>query len=441
MPNKRIDQLDANLNPLTGQELIPIFDKNTNTTERISIDTLASYIDISDDTITGGTYNNTTKTLTLEKNGGTEINITGFTDFYTTGATLNGTTLEFNRTDSSNAYLVDLSSLKFTGNTSGDCISDIHVSNIHSCSPLRINPNDEGDVYFGSSNSVVIDVISGTISANTLSIFGVNITGDTYVTSGTYISGGTITFDYNNGGSFNLTGLTSDLDTAISELAEADETTVTLNPVTNKIELKSTIGPADGGTRSFEGNIVFSGGNVGIGTNNPNNALDVIGNLSVSNSISATTYYGDGSNLINLPSGGETFTGGTVSGDTNFLNTVTASILSATTIYGDGSNLINLPNGGSVFTGGTVTGPTEFTNGLTTDTIYSPSFIGDGSQLSGVVGLTYSDLGFTITSPPPVIINQNVVLPYNSTVTYPSPLIMGSGYTITIPIGTTLTII
>ena len=319
MPNKRIDQLDANLNPLTGQELIPIFDKNTNTTERISIDTLASYIDISDDTITGGTYNNTTKTLTLEKNGGTEINITGFTDFYTTGVTLNGTTLEFNRTDSSNAYLVDLSSLKFTGNTSGDCISDIHVSNIHSCSPLRINPNDEGDIYFGSSNSVVIDVISGTISA--------------------------------------------------------------------------------------------------------------------------TTYYGDGSNLINLPSGGETFTGGTVSGDTNFLNTVTASILSATTIYGDGSNLINLPSGGGTFTGGTVTGLTEFTNGLITNTIYSPSFIGDGSQLTGVVGLTYSDLGFTITSPTPTTINQNVVLPYNSTVTYPSPLTVDSGFSVTIPSGTTLTII
>jgi hypothetical protein len=80
------------------------------------------------------------------------------------------------------------------------------------------------------------------------------------VTSGTYISGGTITFDYNNGGSFNLTGLTSDLDTAISELAEADETTVTLNSETNKIELKSVVGPGSGGTRTFEGDIIISGG-------------------------------------------------------------------------------------------------------------------------------------------------------------------------------------
>jgi len=46
----------------------------------------------------------------------------------------------------------------FTGNTSGSCISDIWVSNIHSCSPLNINPGDEGNVYFGSSSGVTINV-------------------------------------------------------------------------------------------------------------------------------------------------------------------------------------------------------------------------------------------------------------------------------------------
>jgi hypothetical protein len=257
MPNKRIDQLDPNLNPLTGLELIPIFDKTTNNTERITINTLASYIGSGDTYVTGGTYYNGTLTLNSQDNS---IIITGFTDYYTTGVTLNGNILEFDRNNLSNAYSVDLSSLIFTGNTSGDCISDIHVSNIHSCSPLRINPNNEGNIYFGSSNGVMIDVTSGTISANTLSIFGVNITGDTYVTSGTYFTGGTITFDYNNGGSFNLTGLTSDLNTAISELAEADEETIILNPLTNKIELKSIVGPGSGGTRTFEGDIIISGG-------------------------------------------------------------------------------------------------------------------------------------------------------------------------------------
>jgi hypothetical protein len=97
--------------------------------------------------------------------------------------------------------------------------------------------------------------------------------------------------------------------------------------------------------------------------------------------------------------------------------------------------------GSSSFTGGTVTGPTEFTNGLTADTIYSPSFIGDGSQLGGVVGLTYSQIGFTITSPAPSTINQNVVLPYNSTATYPTPLTIAPGFSVTVPSGTTLTIL
>jgi hypothetical protein len=46
----------------------------------------------------------------------------------------------------------------FTGNTSGDCISDIHVSNIHSCSPLRVNPNNEGDIYFGSLSANTLDL-------------------------------------------------------------------------------------------------------------------------------------------------------------------------------------------------------------------------------------------------------------------------------------------
>jgi hypothetical protein len=66
---------------------------------------------------------------------------------------------------------------------------------------------------------------------------------------------------------------------------------------------------------------------------------------------------------------------------------------------------------------------------------------GDGSKISGVVGLTYSDMGFTITSPAPSTINQNVTLPYNSTLTYNGPLSVGSGFTIIIPVSTTLDIL
>ena len=45
----------------------------------------------------------------------------------------------------------------FTGGT-GSCITDFYVSNIHSCSPLNINPLDEGNIYFGSISAVTIDL-------------------------------------------------------------------------------------------------------------------------------------------------------------------------------------------------------------------------------------------------------------------------------------------
>ena len=54
----------------------------------------------------------------------------------------------------------------FTGNTSGECINDIYISNIHSCSPLNINPNDEGNVYFGSTSGITIDIENKLISTS-----------------------------------------------------------------------------------------------------------------------------------------------------------------------------------------------------------------------------------------------------------------------------------
>jgi uncharacterized Zn-binding protein involved in type VI secretion len=116
--------------------------------------------------VTSGNYNPTSKQITFNGNF-------GFTPFN-----------------------VDLTPLNFTGNTSGECISDIYVTNVNSCSPLHIQPTNNGDVY-------------------------------------------------------------------ISE----------------------------------------SGGNVGIGTTNPQTTLDINGDVNVSNSISATTFYGDGSNLSGITGG------------------------------------------------------------------------------------------------------------------------------------------
>lgn len=144
--------------------------------------------------------------------------------------------------------------------------------------------------------------------------------------------------------------------------------------------------------------------------NSPNSntftGLTVNGNL-YATTISATTY-------LNLPS--SSFSGGTVTGPTNFTNGLSANTISATTYYGlpidvyvtggtfsSGTATFTNNTGGTFnvsgfgtgsggsFTGGTVTGATDFTNGLTANTISATTisgitFYGDGSQLTGISG-------------------------------------------------------
>ena len=77
-----------------------------------------------------------------------------------------------------------------------------------------------------------------------------------------------------------------------------------------------------------------------------------------------------------------TFSGGTVSGPTNFTNGLTANTIYATTYQ-------NLPS--STFSGGTVTGPTNFTGGLSSTTISGETFLGNGSGLTNVQNIYNSD--------------------------------------------------
>ena len=77
MPNKRIDQLNPNLNPLTCNELVPIFDNSSNNTERITLNELAAFVDNTTDTfLTGATYNNTNDTLSLLMANGNNLEVT-----------------------------------------------------------------------------------------------------------------------------------------------------------------------------------------------------------------------------------------------------------------------------------------------------------------------------------------------------------------------------
>lgn len=93
--------------------------------------------------------------------------------------------------------------------------------------------------------------------------------------------------------------------------------------------------------------------------------------------------------------------------------------------------------------------------GVTSNTVYVPKLninnlttgntinnLGVDSNGNIIISdlLSLSDLGFNITPRPTSIINQNIVLPDNTDVTYPSPLIMDIDNTIIVPIDTILII-
>lgn len=161
--------------------------------------------------------------------------------------------------------------------------------------------------------------------------------------------------------------------------------------------------------------------------------LDSIKNFILSGSTSGST--------------GVQITGGTYDNSTGELNLVNATGGTITisgfytggtfveTISDDGNGSVSIDNADPlnpilVFTGVTTDGSTITGTGLSGDPLtvntsfYSPA-----------------DLGFVITPKPAAVINQNVILPENVDVTYPSPLVIGAGYTLTVPISTTLTII
>ena len=85
------------------------------------------------------------------------------------------------------------------------------------------------------------------------------------------------------------------------------------------------------------------------------------------------------------------------------------------------------------FTGGTVSGETNFTAGLTANTISATTYYNLPPTPPSL-----ADLGFIVRPRP---ITQDVTLPEETDVVYIGQINIGSGYTITVPNTTTLTII
>ena len=260
--------------------------------------------------VTGGTYSNGTLTLNRQ-NGGVNISglstgytltssaintvlgytpLSAYTDNYVTGGTYSNGTLTLNRQNGS----VSITGLKFTGNTSGDCISDLYISNIHSCSPLRINPLDEGNVYFGSTSGVTIDVINKRIGVNTSTPnYSFESLSTSAVDSIMYFDGGNLANSnivsasdtsvkvpslvlWDRGiGPYSGTGTSMyiGLDRASSSIYASRNDVIYVNNFLNKGHHFVT---NNSGVKSVKMNIL-SNGNVGIGVNNPTVKLHLSG--------------------------------------------------------------------------------------------------------------------------------------------------------------------
>ena len=340
----------------------------------------------SDLTVTGGTYNPNSGVATFTNNTGGTFDvsgfITGFTDIYTTGITYSNNEITISDT-ANNTYSATINTM--TGLTvngvlsattignSGNCVSDLYVSNIHSCSPLNINPLNEGNVYFGSTSGVTIDLTNNRVGIGTstpsekLDVSGKTKTINLQVTSGattgyvlTSDSSGNATWQQTStftGGTVNgLTANTISATTYYNLPIDPDtfttgytynENTFTIKQNNGQPDLTATINSVTGWT--VNGDLTVTG----------NTLMESV----TATTISATTYQ-------NLPT--DVFvTGGTyTSGTAIFTNNTGGTFnVSGFAIGGGGGQVFYLnlsqPQGGNRFLSTTASTASEQTSGVT----------------------------------------------------------------------------
>jgi hypothetical protein len=275
-----------------------------------------------DSYVTGGTYNQSTDTITLTLNEGKpNVDITGVTDYFTTGATLVGSVAYFDRNDSLSAYTLDLSTFISTGDTY------VTAFTYDNANTFTLSRNQGLPDLTASFNTVTGLTVNGTLTANTinggtilsggtdlLNIFSqtdIYVTGNTLtpsnnntptqsaqldynitpagapyfiVTENTYVTGGTLNgstveLDYNDstitGNTIDLSGLDVN-DTFVTAFTYDNANTFTISRNEGQPDLTATINTVTGmtntGNLDLQGELANSTGNVVINDN-----LDITG--------------------------------------------------------------------------------------------------------------------------------------------------------------------
>ncbi len=275
-----------------------------------------------DSYVTGGTYNQSTDTITLTLNEGKpNVDITGVTDYFTTGATLNGSIAYFDRNDSLSAYTLDLSTFVSTADTF------VTAFTYDNANTFTISRNQGLPDLTATINAVTGLTVNGTLTANTinggtllsggtdlLNIFSqtdIYVTGNTltpannntptqsaqldynvtpagapyfivtenaYVTGGT-LNGSTVELDYNDstitGNTIDLSGLDVN-DTFVTAFTYDNANTFTISRNEGQPDLTATINTVTGmtntGNLDLQGELANSTGNVVVNDN-----LDITG--------------------------------------------------------------------------------------------------------------------------------------------------------------------
>ena len=213
--------------------------------------------------ITGGTFDHGTETLSLYNSTGGTITITGFTDVNVTGGTYSGGTIIFRNNTGGTFNVTGL----YTGAT------DVFVT---------------GGTYSGGT------IIFTNNTGGTFNVEGL-FTGatDVFVTGGTY-SAGTTTFTNNTGGTFQVTGYTKQGDYVESVTGDGVDNTDPLNPVISqnaKVNVITvTLGDL-GLTKFYDNNIMLLFSKLYLNSLNENIPYDTLYQLEITEGTGTTPTY------------------------------------------------------------------------------------------------------------------------------------------------------